>query len=326
MTPTSDGSPDLTNLEGLGDFDIRWGWNTGRLDPGTTTVLRVKNEARSMPWVLPPMLAATQQVVLVDNASTDATADAAREVAARHGAQDRLTIVGYPFQVSRCGPEHLATPERSVHSLAYYYNWAFSQVRTAYSLKWDGDMVLTAEGVAVLDSLGWQVQSTEAIIAIPRHPLFVADDRVAYLDLGWRNMEFYGYPMNAAHTFVKAFEWEMRVMRDDDRIIRAPEGLAVELKYLDADEISHWTSPDAFATSPRTGRKRREWEVFSALKEGRENELERVVRIESPDGMHVIDHVTRRWLPGADRPLVKADIPRGRRPLGAAQHVLGPNS
>jgi hypothetical protein len=308
-----DGPPDIANIEGLSDYDIRWPWTLRpRLTPGTTTVLRVKNEARSMRWMLPSMLDATQQVVLVDNQSDDGTAEVARKVAAKHGAEDRLTIMDYPFRVSRCGPEHLATPERSVHSLAYYYNWAFSHVQTAYSLKWDGDMVLTAEGVAVIDALGWQVQSSEAIIKIPRHPLFVANEQLAYLDLGWRNMEFYGYPMSPEHTFVKAFEWEMRIMRPTDRIIRAPEGLAVELKYLDADEISHWTSPDAFATSPRTARKRREWEVFSALSAGREEDVERVVRIESPHGTHVVDYVTQHWLPNAERPLV--DDIRGPRP------------
>ncbi|MBA2559371.1 MAG: hypothetical protein H0V07_05685, partial [Propionibacteriales bacterium] len=143
MTPHVAGAPDLVNTEGLTDYNIRWPWNNMRLAPEMTAVLRVKNEARSIPWVLPPMFDATQRVLLVDNGSEDGTADVARKVAAQHGAEDRLAVREYPFHVSRCGPEHLATPERSVHSLAYFYNWAFSHVETTYSLKWDGDMVLT---------------------------------------------------------------------------------------------------------------------------------------------------------------------------------------
>ena len=48
------------------------------LRPGTTAVLRVKNEAPSLPWVLPPLLRACDHVLLVDNGSDDGTAEVAR--------------------------------------------------------------------------------------------------------------------------------------------------------------------------------------------------------------------------------------------------------
>ena len=53
------------------------------LEPGLTSVLRVKNEARSLPWVLPPLFRAVQQVVVVDNQSDDGTPEVARAVAER---------------------------------------------------------------------------------------------------------------------------------------------------------------------------------------------------------------------------------------------------
>ncbi|MBA2559976.1 MAG: hypothetical protein H0V07_08830, partial [Propionibacteriales bacterium] len=142
-------------------------------------------------------------------------------------------------------------------------------------------------------------------------PVFIASERVAYLDLGWRNVEFYGYPMGPAYPHVKAFEWELRLAPDDTRIVRLPEGLAIELKYLDANELSHWTSADAFATSARTARKRREWEVSTALAAGNWKDLEGVLRIESPAHSHVIDYLTQQWLPAAERPLV--NVARGMR-------------
>ena len=73
-------------------------------------MLRVKNEARSLPWVLPPLLRATQGVVLVDNQSDDGTPDVATQVAREHGFEDKMRGSSYPFDVSRCGPEHLGTP------------------------------------------------------------------------------------------------------------------------------------------------------------------------------------------------------------------------
>jgi glycosyltransferase involved in cell wall biosynthesis len=265
-------------------------------------VFRVKNEARNLPWVLPPMFEAVQHIVLVDNGSDDGTPEIAARVAQEVGAADRFTLTSYPFRVSRAGTEHLATPPDSVHSLTHFYNWSFSHVRTNYSMKWDGDMVLTPEGVAVLADLSWQLEDSNAVVAIPRHPLSIESDSVAWIDLGFRFLEPWVYPMGPEFTFVKAFEWEVREFPDTSERIVLSEGLCVEVKWLDTDEFAHWSQTD-FATS-RAPRKRREWQVYRALMEGRGDEVEGLIRIEAPPGVHIIDHVTNTWLPRAPRPLV----------------------
>ncbi len=311
---TTEGSS--TNVEGREDFRVSWPWEQPgrRLKPGTTSVLRVKNEARSLPWVLPPLFRATQAVVLVDNQSDDGTPEVARQVAREHGFEDRLRVFEYPFDVSRCGPEHLGTRADSVHSLVYFYNWSFAHVETAYSLKWDGDMVLTEDAEGLIHDLSWQLPGKDVIVRVPRHSLYVESDRVAYLDLGLPNVEAYGYPMGPAYTHVKAFEWELRAYPEDVEFVRLPDGASLELKWLDSDEFAHWTAPEAFADNFRTARKRREYELFTALGRGEWADLERqgfahVHRIESPDGQHVIDHVTREWLPHADRDVFYAHRP-----------------
>lgn len=55
----------------------------------------------------------------------------------------------------------------------------------------------------------------------------------------------------------------------------------------DADEFAHWSSTD-FGTSARIRRKRREWQVFRALAEAREQPAD-VVAVESPGDRDVID-------------------------------------
>ena len=80
----------LTNIEGHTDFDITWPWNQpGGLRRGATAVLRVKNEAPGLRFVLPPLLRACDHVLLVDNGSDDGTGEEALRVAAgaRRGAQ-----------------------------------------------------------------------------------------------------------------------------------------------------------------------------------------------------------------------------------------------
>ena len=135
---------------------------------------------------------------------------------------------------------------------------------------------------------------------VPRHGLYVASDQVAYLDLGLRNIEEWGFPIGPDYVYTKAPEWEIRTVPEAHTKIALPQGLCVELKWLDGDEFAHWTNPESFATSTRNRRKRREWQVWNALQSG--EVLENVVEITAPDGVHVIDHVTHTWLPQAPRP------------------------
>ena len=215
----------LTNLEGHTDFDIVWPWHRpGGLRRGATAVLRVKNEAPRCAFVLPPLLRACDHVLLVDNDSTDGTGEAAA-VAAEHGrAGDRFTLKDYPFDVARAGAEHLAAHERRVHSLAYFYNWCFSHVRTRYTWKWDGDMVLTTEGEVSMADLSWQVGTADAVIRFPRHGLYLEYDRHAFLDLGLRNIEEWGFPMTPDFVYTKAPEWEIRTTPDVIRLFALPAG------------------------------------------------------------------------------------------------------
>ncbi|WP_148615310.1 glycosyltransferase [Nocardioides rubriscoriae] len=296
---------DIPCLEGDPAYDVRWPWNHGpRAESGLTCVFRVRDEARNLPWVLPAMLEAVDHVVLVDNGSTDGTPELAQRLADEAGATDRYTGTSYPHRVSRAGSEHLATPPHSVHSLTHFYNWSFAHVRTTYSMKWDGDMALTPDGVGTLRDLSWQLQGSGAVVAVPRHPLVVVSESEAWIDLGSRFLEPWIYPMGPDFTFVKAFEWEVREFPTTSERIVAPEGMCVEVKWLDTDELAHWSPDDDFPAS-RVQRKRREQEVDRAIRAGRGDSVEGLHRIEAPPGVHVVDHVLTTWLRRRRRPLVQ---------------------
>jgi hypothetical protein len=288
-------TPVTCNVEGEADFNVRWGWAEGPLQPGMTAIVRVKNEARALPWTLPPLLRAVDRVMLIDNGSTDGTAAVARETAAAVGAAP-LDVASYPFAVARCGDEHLGTPEASVHSLAYFYNWSFAHVRTTYALKWDGDMALAEPAVLALRDLAWQLEATEALVRVPRIALYVASDRLGYVDTGIRNCEAWAWPNRPGYSFVKALEWELPMFPPDLETVTLPDYSCVELKFLDGEEFAHW-SPTNFDASPRTARKRREQQVFRALAAGDAPPLG-VVAVRAPRGTHVIEHVRRVWLAG----------------------------
>jgi Sulfotransferase family len=291
-------APVGANVEGEADFNVRWGWAEGPPRAGMTAIVRVKNEARALPWTLPPLLRAVDRVVLVDNGSTDGTATVACEVAEATAAAP-LDVARYPFAVARCGAEHVATAETSVHSLAYFYNWSFAHVRTSYALKWDGDMVLSDHAVAALRDLAWQLEAAELIVRVPRLGLYVADERLAYVDTALRNCEPWAWPNRPGYRFVKALEWELPMFPPGHEAVTLPEFSSVELKFLDGDEFGHW-SPTDFGASPRTARKRREQTVFAALAAG-DPPPDGVVAVHAPDGTHVIDYVREVWLPQAAR-------------------------
>lgn len=323
-------APDIACLEGLPEYDVTWPWSprtpsapgvpgspAAALAPGLTCVFRVRNEARNLPWVLPPILAAVQQVLFVDNGSDDDTVAVARRVAEECGAADRLTVLDYPHKVSRAGGEHLATPATSVHSLTHFYNWSFSHVRTAYSMKWDGDMVLTPEGSAILRDLSWQLEASRAIVAMPRHPLTVVDESTGWLDLSLRFLEPWVYPMGPEFTFVKAFDWELREFPPDTERVVLPQGLCVEVKWHDADEFAHWRTEGVDFTNTRLYRKLREFEVDRAIREGTAAELGGLRQVTAPPGVHIIDHVTHTWLGEQPRPLVTHSLPTSLRERSA---------
>jgi glycosyltransferase involved in cell wall biosynthesis len=282
-------SPVLTNLEGFSEYKVRWGWAETPQKPGFTAVVRVKNESRSLPWVLPPLFRAVHDVIVIDNGSTDGTSDVARKVADELGVAERLQLLEYPFDVARCGHEHLGVPPESVHSLAYFYNWSFSHVHTAYALKWDGDMVLTDVAVQALRDLSWQLEGAKVVVKMPRFPLYVADEKRAFLDTGVINCEAWAWPNRPGYKFVKAMEWELPLWPDPVRNVILPTWSAIELKHLDAEEFAHWSHTN-FESSERTRRKRRELEVFRVLAEGGRPPAG-VMAMASPDERHVIDYV-----------------------------------
>ena len=288
-------SPALTNLEEETDFNVRWGWADGAPEPGLTAIVRARDEAGTLPWSLPPLLAAVRRVVLINNGSTDGTATVARAVAIAEDAADRLEVHHYPFAIARCGAEHLATPAASVHSLAYFYNWSFAHVRTGYALKWDADMVLSDAAVGLLRDLAWQLEAADVVVKVPRFPLYVADERRAYLDTALRNCEPWAWPNRPGFSFAKALDWELPLWGADVATLTLPDWSCVEIKHLDADEFGHWSDTD-FGASPRQRRKQREWEVFRALADGRPVPAG-VVEIAAPDDRHVIEHVRAGWLP-----------------------------
>lgn len=129
------------NLERKKEFYLltnRW----TRRSPGISAIMRVQNEESSLEAAIISALRLADEVICVDNGSTDKTLDIATSIAEK---DNRVRVYEYPFKCFESGPSHMENPPNSVHSRAFFYNWCFSLARFSHAWKWDGDQVLIQE-------------------------------------------------------------------------------------------------------------------------------------------------------------------------------------
>lgn len=249
------------NREGFRNFDFMLA--QGRVRPGVSALLRIRNEAPKLPYVLASMFELFDEIVLVDNASDDDSARIAREFKERQDRADRLKLYAYPFTIARYGAEHAATPETSVHSVVYYYNWALAQCACRYVCKWDGDMVIKPDARRALAMVFRETQAEETCWILRGQTVYRDAAGRCYLAPDETNGEVRLFP-NGNARFYKADPYEVLAARPALPQRTVPEVTFYELKFVDEDEFSHWTPHTTFVTD----RKKREWESFQMVQRG----------------------------------------------------------
>jgi glycosyltransferase involved in cell wall biosynthesis len=111
-------------------------------------MVRVKNEEEFLEASLESMVAHVDQLVIIDNLSTDRTPEIARQAMQKHPTSVKL--LSYPHKIARPGSENYSLSRsragrRSPQLLANFYDWCVAQCDGSHILKWDGDMVALNE-------------------------------------------------------------------------------------------------------------------------------------------------------------------------------------
>jgi glycosyltransferase involved in cell wall biosynthesis len=250
------------NREGLVEYDFVL---PGRVSAtGVTAMLRAKNEARKIEMCLSSILHLFDEIVVVDNASSDDTLQLVEQFKADHDRQDRIRIYSYPHRISRCGDEHWETPDDSVHSLVYYYNWCRSKCHCGHIFKWDADMALAKNATEPVRQLFSTLDvETATFYSFPVQTVYRRGSDW-YLAHGDVNREPRLAPNGAAVRYFKTRYWEQ--LNSDFRVdYRDVESIYIyELKDVSEDEFSHWTPGGDFPAE----RKQREWFNFQMVKRG----------------------------------------------------------
>jgi hypothetical protein len=111
-----------------------------------SAMVRVHNEEEFLAAAVRSIIASVDEVVLIDNASTDATP--AVIAALRRAYPARIAVHHYAHPIARVGRETwdalTASGGRSARLSGVYYTWCLRRCTQPYVLKWDGDMIATA--------------------------------------------------------------------------------------------------------------------------------------------------------------------------------------
>jgi glycosyltransferase involved in cell wall biosynthesis len=253
---------EFRNREGHGDYDFQLPARAWR--QGVSAMLRVKNEERNIAACLASIYEAFDDIVVVDNGSSDATVRIVNEFARANDPTGKIRVFSYPFPIARCGEEHRGTPEDSVHSLAYYYNWCLSRCRGRYVVKWDADMLLEeGAGSALAAALRRPSLWRPVLGTLPIQTVYRAKGDRFFASRAEINEEARVFPNIAQVYYRKGKHWEIlrpQIPLERQRIDRAA---IYELKDTSADEFSHWTT-----TQFPTKRKRLEWRNYHRVRSG----------------------------------------------------------
>ena len=121
------------NREGLKDFNFSLPRESRK--KGMSAFIRAKNEEDKIYACLLSLIETFDEIVFADNQSDDATVEIVQRFKLDADPKDKVKIVRYPFSISRCGSEHKGTPENSVHSISYFYNYTLSNCTYRYFVK-----------------------------------------------------------------------------------------------------------------------------------------------------------------------------------------------
>lgn len=118
-----------------------------------SAMIRVKNEEEFLRDAVLSILDIVDEVVIIDNGSTDETPLVITRLSEQF--PEKIRSFTYPYKVARYGEENriLASTRagrRSPSLLMNFYNWSISKCRYQFILKWDGDTIATTAFAEVL--------------------------------------------------------------------------------------------------------------------------------------------------------------------------------
>lgn len=208
-----------------------------------SAMVRVKNEGEFVEASVRSIVDLVDEVVIVDNLSTDQTPQIIAKLASEY--PEKIRTYSYEYRLARQGEENAALASSgdwrsSPHSIANFYEYCISLCNHPYILKWDADTIATqamapalerfrSNSAEVLWHIGANVHENRRVL-IAGHPYEDPEPR-----LFRRKFARYDNELVYYETLQSPF------LRDDLGKFseRCPEILYVHMKYCKKDRFSN---------------------------------------------------------------------------------------
>lgn len=252
-------------------------------EDGVSAFIRVKNEDKQISACLLSILDVFDEIVIVDNDSSDSTLKVIRKLKAEHDHDNKIKIFDYPFKLALFGSDYSNTPENSVHNFAFYSNYAISKCSRKMVCKWDADMILKADRKSdfksFLAKIGrsksnsvWNIYG-QTVYQDVEGNLWLSHQEVYYepriFSLSYYNIyakgryfEILDAPSLNLDLYIDLTSIENKHNRPLIMRKSFPDVLFYEFKSVDRNEFSHWTTEDV----AHTPRKRKEIKAFQLIR------------------------------------------------------------
>lgn len=237
----------FSNIESMPEFNFELPNRIER--EGVCAMIRAKNEEDKILYSLGSVYDFFDQILIIDNGSTDKTVELVNSFKKKYDDQEKISIVSYPFKITRMGDEYGNTPADSVHSMVYYTNYAMSHCQYKWLFKWDADMLMRVEErQRFKEFLNKVKKGRYTRWAFVGQNLFRSPDGKYLTSAFDLDRETRLFPLSYHNRFMKTPDVNFEVLYSVMLRRRYSGVLYYEMKFSDANEFSHWTTTDELPT------------------------------------------------------------------------------
>lgn len=220
-----------------------------------SAMVRVKNEEEFLRASVLSIVDKLDEVVLIDNLSTDRTPDIIRELCREF--PDRVRTFIYPHELARPGAENVGLAREpggrsSPRLIANYYNWCLAKCSTGWAVKWDADMIALPEFAVALDAFRG---SSSQVLCISGANVYPDGRHYLKVESWYKETEFYE-PRVFVRRFARYVDTGGPYETFSSPYRSAPWSMThdpltyIHLRYCRREPHAHWSVEDRVPFAP----------------------------------------------------------------------------
>lgn len=247
--------------------------NENLLSQGISAMIRIKNEERNIYNVLRSIKNCFDEIVIIDNNSTDNTIQEINRAKSDFPSlKDKLKLRHYKFEIAKCGFENFNTPQNSPHSLASFYNYSLKQCSFSTICKWDGDMFLPKSMAPSFQAFLNQIQiftppnCDNTVFGLMKGlTVYKGSDHKFYSRGANFEIETRIFENIPGVFYIKEILWEhLFSLHKIERVI-SEQVTFVEYKDTSVNEFAHWSIEASLGLSPRKSKEIRDFNLIKNI-------------------------------------------------------------